>query len=573
MSVNQRLDQIVKLVEDNGFVSVADLSKALNVHTVTIRRDLRRLDKEKRLQRTHGGALALQMPGSLESEPDRASVAGTGFLAERIDVLITTPVDTYLDRSLFEQMVEGNVSIIAESVEMKGAETLVAVDNYQGGLALGKWAGDYALAHFGGRACVLDLTFELSNSRARSRGFLDGLRSILPAAELALSINAPLRRQMAYQLTADVLVAHPNINIIFAVGDTVAAGALQACQEHGVSPDDLIVITFGLTGDTLKNALTGGGHCKAGLAMFPEIVGRVCTEAAIAAFNGQPLPPHLVTPHTILTPQTLNQFYECADQHWRIKWEAALNQLPIPLTIDKYAPRTSGRLPKRLGFVVPFMKHAWYQNLIVCLRKYAGTQGIEVEVINADQILQDDINARQRSIARTAMAQIKPGNVIFVDSGQATTYLAEALVKKEIHNLTIITNSIPVFEVLRNHPNLTLILTGGSLSQSGKTLTGPTAETTLRELRADKLFLTATGITLDFGLSHLNMAEVTLKQAMIRAAREVILLADHTVFGRESVMQIGPATLVQKVITDNALPADRRLDLGKLGIEVIIAKT
>lgn len=573
MKVNQRLDQIVKLVEDNGFVSVANLSKALNVHTVTIRRDLRRLDKEKRLQRTHGGALALQMSGSPEAEPDRALVAGAGSWAERIDVLITPSVDPYLDRALFGQMVEGNVPIIAESVRVNEAEVLVAVDNYQAGLALGKWAGDYASEHFGGRACVLDMTFELPNTRARSQGFLEGLRSILPAAELTLSINAQARRQMAYQITTDALIAHPNINIIFASSDTAAAGALQACQERGVSPDDLVVVTFGLTGDTLKDALKSSSHCKAGVATFPEIVGRVCTETAIAALNGKPLPPQLVTPYAILTPQTLDQFYTHTNRGWRINWETALSQLSIPLTIDKYAPRTSGKLPERLGFIVPFMKHEWYQNLIVCLRKYAGALGIEVEVIDADQILRDDISVRQHEIAQTALEQIKPGDVLLVDSGQTTIYLANELAKKEALNITVITNSIPVFEVLRDKPGLTLILTGGMLRQASQTLTGPTAEAALRELRADKLFLVVTGITLDFGLSHINMAEVAMKQAMIRAAREVILLVDHTVFGRESVMQIGPATLIHKVITDNALPANRRLDLGKVGIEVVIART
>lgn len=573
MLASQRLDQIVKLVEDNGFMSVIDLSRAFDVHIVTIRRDLQRLDKEKRLRRTHGGAFALQLPGSAESEPVQATAARAGFLAERIDVLIATSVDPYLDRSLLEQMVKGNVPLISESVWMNGAATLVAVDSYLAALALGKWAGDYVVAHFGGRANVLDLTFELPNTRARSQGFFDGLHSILPAAELAFSINAQSRRQTAYQIAADALVARPNINLIFAINDTTAAGALLACQERGVSPDDLVVMTFGLTGDTLKEAMIHGGHCKAGVAMFPEIVGRVCIEAAIAAFNGRPLPPHLVTPHAILTPQTLNQFYAQTQSGWQIKWEAALSQLSIPLTIDKYTPRTSGRLPKRLGFVVPFMEHEWYQNLIVCLRKYAGAQGVEVEVIDADQILRDDISMRQHGIARTAVEQVKPGEVLFLDSSQTTTYLAEELAKKENLNLTIVTNSIPVFEVLRDKPGLTLILTGGLVRQASETLIGPTAEAALRELRADKLFLTVTGITLDFGLSHLNIAEVTMKQAMIRAAREVILLADHTVFGRESVMQIGPTTLVHKVITDNALPADHRLDLSQLGIEVIIAKT
>jgi DeoR family transcriptional regulator, fructose operon transcriptional repressor len=60
---------------------------------------------------------------------------------------------------------------------------------------------------------------------------------------------------------------------------------------------------------------------------------------------------------------------------------------------------------------------------------------------------------------------------------------------------------------------------------------------------------------------------------MIRAAREVILLADHTKFGQESVVQVAPANVVNKLVTDNALPASIRLDLNKLGIEVIIART
>jgi DeoR/GlpR family transcriptional regulator of sugar metabolism len=60
---------------------------------------------------------------------------------------------------------------------------------------------------------------------------------------------------------------------------------------------------------------------------------------------------------------------------------------------------------------------------------------------------------------------------------------------------------------------------------------------------------------------------------MIRAAREVILLADHTKFEQESVVQIAPISSVHKVITDNALPASTRLDLTKLGIEIIIART
>ncbi|MCB0240110.1 MAG: DeoR/GlpR transcriptional regulator, partial [Anaerolineae bacterium] len=63
-----------------------------------------------------------------------------------------------------------------------------------------------------------------------------------------------------------------------------------------------------------------------------------------------------------------------------------------------------------------------------------------------------------------------------------------------------------------------------------------------------------------------------VKQTMIRAAREVILLADHTKFEQESVVQVAPISIVHKVITDNALPASTRLDITKLGIEIVLAK-
>jgi len=161
--------------------------------------------------------------------------------------------------------------------------------------------------------------------------------------------------------------------------------------------------------------------------------------------------------------------------------------------------------------------------------------------------------------------------VVLIDGSEITTYLAEELASKE--NLTVITNSVSVFLALRNRPGITLISTGGSLRRSSDSLIGPTAEAALTGLRADKLFLAVTGISLGFGLSHTNVAEVAVKQAMMRAAREVILLADHSKFGLESVIQMAPATVVNTLVTDNALPASTRLELSKLGIQVILAKT
>ncbi|MGE5139498.1 MAG: substrate-binding domain-containing protein, partial [Rudaea sp.] len=450
-----------------------------------------------------------------------------------------------------------------------GMRTVVSVDNYRAGLELGRWAGRYVLEHLKGEAHLLDLSYRLSNTIARSQGFIAGLRAVVPSAQVVLSINAQSRFATAYQLAADALSVHPEINIIFGINDSTAWGATCAARDRGVDPDSLLILPFGLEGDTLRNCLADGGHCRAGLAMFPEIVAPVCIQAAIDAYNNRTLPSDLVMPYAILTSRSLQDFYRRSETGWDIRWDTVRERLAVPLPLDN--PRGQARLPQRIGFVVPFSEHEWYKNLTTLMQDYARSLGVEFEAVDAAETIRADLMLRQRAIAQEAAAQVQPGDVLIIDGSEVTTYLAEELANKE--NLTVITNSVPIFLTLRNQPNITLLSTGGSLRRASDTLIGATAEAALAGLRADKLFLAVTGISLGFGLSHTNVAEVNVKQAMLRAARQVILLADHTRFGQESVIQIAPVKAVHQVITDNALPASTRLELSKLGIQVTTART
>lgn len=574
MAGHERLDEIAALVDERGYASVRQLSEMFNVSDVTIRRDLQRLDQDNRLRRKFGGGVSLG-PSSANGQASRPVSAPSvveGSLLDRVDVLIAASLDPQSDRALMDRAAKKTIPVIGESLGTAGMKTVVAVDNYRAALELGRWAGQYAVDHFGGRADVLDLSYSLGNTEERSRGFVDGVREVIPSADLVLSVNAQSRPQIACQLTKDALNVHPNINTIFAINDSTAQGAIQACAEVDADPDSLLVVTFGLEGDTLKDLLKKPfALCRAGLAMFPEVVGPVCVEAAIAAWNGKPMDKRLVTPHAILTGETLEKFYARCEQHWEIRQDAVSSELSVPLDIGDCGALRGANLPKRIALVVPFGEHEWYKSLTGCMRAHAESLGIELEVVDAARTLQHEIVLRQQAIARAAAGLVKEGDVILIDGGDITTCLAEELASR--NNITVITNSVPVLQALRDCPAITLISTGGSLRRSSQTLIGPTTETALRELRADKLFLAATGISLGFGLSHTNLAEVAAKQAMLRAAREVILLADNTKFGQESVMQIAPATALSKLVTDNALPASTRLEFSKLGVQVIIAQT
>lgn len=570
MTMKNRSEKIVNLINEHGFLSVAELSRLCAVTEMTIRRDLTALDNANQIQRVYGGAAALHQGSSIEPDDVTLTDRPVGSLLERVDVLVATSVNPKHDGVLLQRIAKKNIPIIAESQAIHVEEPVVAVDNYQSGLELGRWAGNYAIKHLNGKLFVLDLTTHLTNASLRSRGFIAGLQEVLPDAKILLSIDAQSRHDIAYQLTLDALAVYPELNLIFAINDTLALGAIHACQQMNISIDNMLIIPFGLEGDSLKDQLMAKpSYVHAGMAMFPEIVGPCCIEAAIAAFNHQELPSQLITPHIILTPETLPDFYRRTAEGWKIRWETVSQQLKIPLPLDPKHWQIGTLYPKQIGFIIPFSEHEWYKNLTLSMGEHANRYHIDYEIVDVEQNLKDEVEQRRRLIAKLAAEQVHPNEVILLDGGPIANYLAEILLTRE--NLTIITNSMTVFDILKRNPANTLICTGGAYRSSSQVLVGPPAEATLRGLRVDKLFLMISGISLNFGLSHTNISEVTIKQAMIQSSREIILLADTTYFGVDSLVQVAPLNVVHKLITDDALPASMRLDLNKIGIQILLA--
>jgi DeoR/GlpR family transcriptional regulator of sugar metabolism len=575
VKTSARLDQIVSLIDEHSFLTVSELSRYCDVSEMTIRRDLEKLDAMKRIQRTYGGAVSLhnekiEEKGEEETTTPLVEESTETLPLDQVDVLIATSVNPYYDNLLIDKATKKGIPIIAESIEMPDQRTIVAVDNYQAGFDLGTWAGKYFERGGIKKVNLLNLTFHQPNTQARSRGFSDGLDQTFPSHDTVLSINSQSRYSTAYQLVKDALAVYPQINLIFAINDITAWGAINACRDLNIDPSQMMVITFGLEGETLKNELMSPeSHCKAGLAMFPEIVSLTCIEGAISAFNQEAQPESYITPHVVLTAETLPEYYDKNGTGWKLNWETVRKNLELPVRIEQEQPRPVSSLPKQIGLIVPFIEHEWYKNLTVLLKEYAEQYGIGLQVIDADQNVREEVELRRRQIAHKAANLVEDGEVLIVDGGPIALYLAEELKQKK--DITVITNSVDVFEALNRTPGITLISTGGTVRYSTQILVGPTAEGALKELRADKSFLMVSGITLDFGLSHHTISEVTIKQAMIRSAREVIVLADHTVFGAEVGIQVAPLKAVHKLITDDALPPSTRLDISKAGIQVVLA--
>jgi DeoR/GlpR family transcriptional regulator of sugar metabolism len=559
------------MVDEHNYLSVKQLSELCHSSKITIRRDLEKLDSLKRLRRTHGGASSLS---TLFKKYGNTEVVDAGRsdepLFNRLDVLVTADILPKFASLIQKNKRKKKIPIIAESMPLPDTDSCVTVDNYQAGYDLGQWAGKYAGDHWNGLAQVLDLTYHRPNARARSQGFLAGLHDELPSAKLALSINAQSRYDMAYQLTRDAFTVYPEINIIFAINDISALGALNACKDLALDVNQIIILPFGIEGQTMIESLLEDKYIAAAVCMFPEIVATVCVEAAIAAYNHKPLPPLLNTPYCIVSRETLPDFYIKTSEGWQLQWQKIPCNINLPLPNLPDQPNKNRPLPKRLGFIYTFVDHEWYKTISRTMQKYTADLGIALEVVDFEQTLKDEVHMRQNEITLRAAEEIREGDTILIDAGPISCQLAEQLVPKK--NITVITNSMAVLEVLKDSsPEITLICTGGALRRSSQLFIGPTAESTLKEFRIDKLFLMVTGISKNYGLYHTNISEVTIKQLMIRAAREVILLADYSCFQEEALIQVAPISVVHKLITDDALPASTRLELNALGVTVILA--
>ncbi len=572
MIPSQRETVIHNLLQQHGVVTVAEICAHCNCSPETARRDLRRLEEKGTLVRTHGGATAIETPAPNRRNPNGASLLEARIaLTDRADALIVSPNETKAIRLLVDRSRRAGVPIIAEATNYPGSQTVVSVDNYRAGLEAGQWVVNYARQYLRERIVALDVSYPQPNTEARSCGFADGLRELPPGQRTVFSINGQGLRESARRITADALTVHPEINVIFGINDDSALGALDTCRAVGLDENQLLVVSFGLEGDAARELLEQASPYTIGIAMFPELVGRACVDAAVCAHHGCPLPERVTTPFAIVTPETLSDFYERNDQtgKWSLNWARA-EQLPTASTGLGLLRQCHHRpKPKRIGYVEIFSSHEWYQNVRQAMQDHCRTIGICLEVVDTSQDMAQEIHALKQAIGRAAARFVHEGDTIIIDAGVTTSYLAQALRGRQC--LTVITNSLPVLAELENEKGITLVASGGVVRSESRSLTGPEAEATFQKLRADKAFISATGLSVDFGLSNTNIPEATVKQAMIGAAREVILLADYTKIGIESLVKITSIDTVHRLITDMGISSHDRLALTQRGIEVSIA--
>jgi DeoR/GlpR family transcriptional regulator of sugar metabolism len=152
-------------------------------------------------------------------------------------------------------------------------------------------------------------------------------------------------------------------------------------------------------------------------------------------------------------------------------------------------------------------------------------------------------------IGRAAADLIQDGQTVILGGGSTVAEVARCLL---CHPIQIITNSIPVAHLFWECPQTEVTLTGGYLYPRLGIQFGPICERMLSSVSADVAVLGIRGITED-GLSDTSALVVESIRAMMKCAQRVIVVADHTKFGRRAMIHVADFAELDQVISDRDL--------------------
>jgi DeoR/GlpR family transcriptional regulator of sugar metabolism len=175
----------------------------------------------------------------------------------------------------------------------------------------------------------------------------------------------------------------------------------------------------------------------------------------------------------------------------------------------------------------------------------------------------------KRRIGAIAATLINDGETIILDSGTTTLEIARQIKNKQ--GLQVITNGVNIAAELLDAREVQTFIVGGTLRVDSASIVGRSTEEMFEQFSADKLFLSGAGCDPDFGVSGANLEETMVNRAMLRIAREIILVADASKFSKRSMVRIAPFSEIDMVISDTGLREEMQEKVRGLGCNLILA--
>lgn len=154
----------------------------------------------------------------------------------------------------------------------------------------------------------------------------------------------------------------------------------------------------------------------------------------------------------------------------------------------------------------------------------------------------------KKIIAEKAVGLLRPRQVVVFDGG--TTALAIASILPHDLQITVVTNSFPIVNVLEGHPNIDVLFTGGRLHKSAFTAIGHDAIRFFKNVRADIYFMGICSLHPTIGVTTIHYEESEVKKAIVEVSKQVVALTPRERINTAEAFFICPLESVDTIITD-----------------------
>lgn len=196
---------------------------------------------------------------------------------------------------------------------------------------------------------------------------------------------------------------------------------------------------------------------------------------------------------------------------------------------------------------------------------FASPSGREDYELHTEQIKH---NAEKDAIGKFAAGMIEPGDILIVDTGSTTDKLARYV--PENQDITVLCYNFNILAQMVRKEGVSVIFAGGYFHASDQMFESAQGIELIRNLRANKLFFSASGIHDKLGITCAHSYEVPTKRAVLGSALTRILIADSSKFGNICTAYFAQLSEVDEIVTDSGLSDEWREAIGRTEIKLHI---
>lgn len=226
------------------------------------------------------------------------------MVAQGVDGIAITPTGPAVQPALDAAIAEGIPIVLVDNdlPDWDGKSSVVATDNFQGGVLAGEWL--VANLESGSTLGVLEGVAGTPSLDDRVNGLLQALDG--SGIEVVSSTATDCDQVMGVSATEDLLTANPDVNAIYAACGPPIMGALQALSNAGIAPEDIVTVGFDAGDDEIVEI--AAGNQDASVAQFPPKMGELGIATLHAVVTGGDFEANVDTGTGIVTAENVDEF-------------------------------------------------------------------------------------------------------------------------------------------------------------------------------------------------------------------------------------------------------------------------